>query len=132
MVNRHQHGFRKQHRRWISVWPLVATWAMDISTKLVYSRTSDPDMAYGGSPDLHIIMATGRSKGHSPLLCLQFCLSPQNMSCPVLCLLHLSITSLFFEVVAANSHPHPHPRCGEAWLCLSRKFSGFDSERNVL
>lgn len=46
------------------MWPLVASWAMDINTDLGYSNITEPDMVYGLCPELVVTMAPGGSKGH--------------------------------------------------------------------
>ena len=42
-----QHCHRWQSRTWASLWPLVATWAMNINTDPSCGRTTDPDMVLG-------------------------------------------------------------------------------------
>lgn len=60
----HKHGFWLQHRQRSSAISSVVTWAIDIKIDPDYSRALVPDMAFSGSMDLDITMASGDSIGH--------------------------------------------------------------------
>lgn len=67
MALSHQQGHRWEPRAWASVWLLMVTWAMDISTDHGCSRTTDLDSVLSSSPGPDATMAPSSSAGHSGL-----------------------------------------------------------------
>ncbi|KAK7821257.1 hypothetical protein U0070_000203 [Myodes glareolus] len=61
-------GHTHEHRLWprprARLWPLVATWAMDINTDPDCESTTDLDMVLGHTPGSDVTMAPGGSSGH--------------------------------------------------------------------
>lgn len=53
----HQHFHRWQYSSWDSLWPLEATWVIDINTDSGCSRNMNPDMVFGNTPRPDVIMA---------------------------------------------------------------------------
>lgn len=56
MALRHQHGHMQQPRPQAYRWPLMGTWATDVSTDLDWDRSTDSSIVLGRSPGIDVTM----------------------------------------------------------------------------
>lgn len=64
MALRYPHGHRLGSRPWASMWPLVATWAIDINIDSGYLRTVNHAIVPDSSLGPYVTMAPDGNAGH--------------------------------------------------------------------